>query len=1015
MKTIDHLLSEELISALGWTLIHALWQGAFFAILLAVILVLVHRYSSQARYFIATIALALFAASTIVSFNLMYNPSEIALEQEIITIDEGSLDARSLAEQNEMAAANPSQAKEELLTSTQSDLIQQAQVYFNQHLPLIVTLWMLGVVVLLLRFLGGLAYIQRLKSYRTELLPSAWLEKGEQLKKQLQLSKKVAFLASHKVLTPLAIGIFRPAILLPARLLTGLNDQQIEAILLHELAHIKRNDYLVNVLQTLIDILFFYHPAIWWISATIRNERENCCDDMVINITGETGNYARTLILLKEQEINSKLPAMAFTGIKYKFNNRIKRLFNQPPVFADFREGFVTALILVMGLFTIGVNAFGTPTFLDREGPLTTEAITEIAEPPAESQTTNTVLLERDQAEETKEENTSISTPQKEREEMASPEIERQFDPVENSELDLLLDAIDDGNIELVQFMLDKGADVNGMTKEGWTPLMEAADEGHMDILNLLLTKGAKVNAATKEGYTALMVAVDEGHSEIAQALIQQGAKLDATTEQGWDVFMEAIDEGQTEIVSMLIKKGAKVNTIYGHHTPLMEAIDEGHMEVVKLLLQNGADPNQPNDEGYTPLMEAADAGQPEIAKLLLEKGADVNATDGEGWNAFMEAIDEGQMGMVKLFLDKGAKVNEMYGHHTPLMEAIDEGHTEIVKLLIAKGADVNAQSKDGYTALMEAADEGQLEITRLLLDKGAKINPAGDNSWSAFFEAIDEGHMDLVKLYLEKGAKVNIIDKHGRSPLMEAADEGHIEMIRLLISKGADVNLQTKEGHSALTEATDEGFLEIVKLLVDKGAKVDGASASGWTPLMEAADEGHFEIMQYLVSRGANVNARREGGHTVLMEAVDEGHTDIARFLIQKGADVNAKTNIEWTHFDSGKMITRIESGWTALFEAVHEEHADLVQLLLDNGAKIDDGIEWISYDVKADKRIKHEGWTPLMEAVDNGHLPIAKLLVQQKADVNARTKAGLSALDIAKENDDQEMIKFIASRSAK
>lgn len=1011
MKTIDHLLSEELISALGWTLIHALWQGAFFAILLAVVLVLVHRYSSQARYFIATIALGLFAASTIVSFNLMYNPSQIVLDQEVISMDESSFDSKSPEKQNDLIAARPTKGKKELL-SPQSDLIQQAQVYFNQHLPLIVTLWMLGVVVLLLRFLGSLAYIQRLKSYRTELLPSAWLEKGEQLKQQLNIRKKVAFLASYKVLTPLAIGIFRPAILMPARLLTGLNNQQIEAILLHELAHIKRNDYLVNVLQTLIDILFFYHPAIWWISATIRNERENCCDDMVIKITGETGNYARTLILLKEQEINSKLPAMAFTGIKYKFNNRIKRLFNQPPVFADFREGFVTALILVMGLFTIGVNAFGTPAFLDHEEPLSTEAITEVAEPITEPQATNTLLIDKDRSKKT---GTSTSDLQTEEKEMTSPEIEQQFAPAENSELDLLLEAIYDGNIELVQFMLNKGADVNGMTKEGWTPLMEAADEGHMDILNLLITKGAKVNAATKDGFTALMVAVDEGHGEIAQVLIQKGAKLDATTEQGWDVFMEAIDEGQTEIVSMLIQKGAKVNTVYGHHTPLMEAIDEGHMEVVKVLLQNGADVNQTNDEGYTPLMEAADAGQPEIAKLLIERGADVNATDDEGWNAFMEAIDEGQIEMVKLFLDKGAKVNALYGHHTPLMEAIDEGHTEIVKLLLAKGADVNAQSNDGYTALMEAADEGQLEITRLLLDKGAKINPAGGNSWSAFFEAIDEGHMDLVKLYLEKGADVNVIDQHGRSPLMEAADEGHVEMIRLLISKGADVNLQTKEGHSALTEATDEGFLEIVKLLIEKGAKVDGTDASGWTPLMEAADEGHLEIMQYLVSKGADVNARRKGGHTVLMEAADEGHTDIARFLIQKGADVNAKTNIEWTHFDSGRMITRIESGWTALFEAVHEEHADIIQLLLDNGAKIDDGIEWISYDVKADKRIKHEGWTPLMEAVDNGHLPIAKLLVQRNANVNARTKAGLSVLDIAKEQGDQEMIKFIASRSAK
>ena len=1053
MKTVDHLLSEELISALGWTLIHALWQGALFAILLGIVLVLTHSYSSKSRYFIAVIAFGLFASATLVTFSLLYNPEDISLAQIETQAQVMAEDSTPILEPESSAPpelkAIDTKESSVVENSYQTNLLLQAKQYFSQHLPLIVTLWMLGVVVLLLRFLGSLAYIQRLRSYRTELLPASWLEQGERLKEQLQLKKKVAFLASYKVLTPLAIGIFRPAILLPAQLLSGLSQQQVEAILLHELAHIKRNDYLVNVLQTLIDILFFYHPAIWWMSATIRNERENCCDDMVIAITGETGNYARTLILLKEQEINPKLPAMAFTGIKYKFNDRIKRLFNQPTVFADFREGFVTAMILVVGLFAIAVNAFGTPSFLQlneppaivQEEPTTT---TTEEEPLQDLPTITDNAYMPNDAEELEDEREDTQ----EEEANNSIEIAPSIPAEENSELDLLLGAIDDGNMELVKFMLDKGAKVNDATKDGWTPLMEAADEGHMDIVKLLLDKGAEVNAATRDGYTPLMVAVDEGYGEIAKLLMEKGAKVDAKTKHGWDVFMEAIDEGHIEIVRMLIDKGADVNQVSGHHTPLMEAIDEGHMDIAKLLIENGADPNRTNNDGYTPLMEAADASNPEAVRLLLDRGADIKATNKHGWNAFLEAIDEGNIEIVKLLLDKGMDANAVYGHHTPLkeaidehhlemvqllldrgadvnqggengytplMEAIDEGSVEIAELLLAKGANVHAQTKGGHTALMEAADEGNLAITRLLLNKGAKPTAQGSSGWSAFLEAIDEGHLDLVKLYVEQGSDVNQANGHGHTPLMEAADEGHMDIVEYLIQKGADVNLPTESGHSPLTAAIDDGEREIVKLLVSKGADVNGTSPDAWTPLMEAIDEGHTDIVQYLVNKGADVNRTKENGYTTLMEAADEGRVEIARILIKEGADVNAKANLEWTHFNSNKMISRIQKGWTALFEAVHEEEEEVVRLLLDNGANINETVSKIVYDVKSDKRQEHQGWTPLMEAVENNHLPIVKLLVERKANINARTSNGLSVLELAKENGSKELISFISARAAR
>ena len=197
MKTVDHLLSEELISALGWTLIHALWQGALFAILLGIVLVLTHSYSSKSRYFIAVIAFGLFASATLVTFSLLYNPEDISLAQIETQAQVMAEDSTPILEPESSAPpelkAIDTKESSVVENSYQTNLLLQAKQYFSQHLPLIVTLWMLGVVVLLLRFLGSLAYIQRLRSYRTELLPASWLEQGERLKEQLQLKRKWPF------------------------------------------------------------------------------------------------------------------------------------------------------------------------------------------------------------------------------------------------------------------------------------------------------------------------------------------------------------------------------------------------------------------------------------------------------------------------------------------------------------------------------------------------------------------------------------------------------------------------------------------------------------------------------------------------------------------------------------------------------------------------------------------------------------------------------------------------------
>ena len=146
--------------------------------------------------------------------------------------------------------------------------------------------------------------------------------------------------------TPVLIGYLRPVILLPLGCLTGLSAAQVECILLHELAHVVRHDYLVNLLQSMVEGLLFYHPAVWWVSRVVRAERENCCDDRVVELMGNARAYAATLAVLEERRAFVPDTALAASG--GNLMKRIRRLTaesrgSQPSV----APAFSAALLLV--------------------------------------------------------------------------------------------------------------------------------------------------------------------------------------------------------------------------------------------------------------------------------------------------------------------------------------------------------------------------------------------------------------------------------------------------------------------------------------------------------------------------------------------------------------------------------------------------------------------------------------------------------------------------------------------
>ena len=323
--------SDQLVYALGWTVLHSLWQGTLLALLVGVSAAFIKKQSAQTRYWTALLGLGglLFWAGF--TFIRIYQMpiSEVVLASNVV-FEETS---------NGL-----------ILSAVQEDVVpwQAFLSYFEAHLPMIVTCWLVGMSVFALRFLGGLAYLQQLRYQYNRPVERKFERLISQLSSKIQLNRKVSLVESTKIRVPMTIGHLKPMVLLPAGALLALSPAQVEAVLAHELAHIKRNDFLINLFQSVVEVLFYYHPAVWWLSVQVRLERENCCDDIAVAACGDDLEYAKALLSLQEYAKSSPTFAMAFSNKKNHLLNRVKRILNHPINSNRIMEKFsITALILL--------------------------------------------------------------------------------------------------------------------------------------------------------------------------------------------------------------------------------------------------------------------------------------------------------------------------------------------------------------------------------------------------------------------------------------------------------------------------------------------------------------------------------------------------------------------------------------------------------------------------------------------------------------------------------------------
>jgi beta-lactamase regulating signal transducer with metallopeptidase domain len=304
--------------ALGWTLVHFLWQGAAIALVYRVVDLALARRSANARYVLALAALLGMLAVSLST--LAYE--EARLQPSTVRAVSAALVVRTSAPAAPIRAA-----------ATAARRAPAVQLFLvDQALPFLDGLWLAGVVLLTLRALGGWWLLRRLRLSPLHPGPHTLLLRLDVLRLRMGIRRFVDLRLSSRIASPLTAGVLRPWILLPIAALTRLSPEQVEVVLSHELAHIRRRDYLWNIVQTVVETLFFFHPAVWWISRRAREERELCCDDAALAHCSDSSVYASALLSLEENRRNHLRLAMALDGHQSRagLRARILRILGDP-------------------------------------------------------------------------------------------------------------------------------------------------------------------------------------------------------------------------------------------------------------------------------------------------------------------------------------------------------------------------------------------------------------------------------------------------------------------------------------------------------------------------------------------------------------------------------------------------------------------------------------------------------------------------------------------------------------
>lgn len=322
-------LVQPLIKAFGWSIINSLWQSALIYGVLFLLLISLPKLAARFKHNLAFSSILLMFGCFVYNFwnHVLKN---ISTKSDVIGTE--NLDAYRY------------------FNTVPQSLSDKVEQYF----PLVVTFYIIGIVLQMFIIGKGYNQLSKLKKNNLSNIPDAWKAIFESVTSNLKINKAIKFHLSDLINVPLVIGYLKPVVLFPVALVNQLDNDQVEAILIHELSHIRRNDFLLNLIKTAIETFLFYNPFVWMAGRFIHIEREHACDDLVLKVTGKPLNYAHALLkleLLKDKA--SPAYALAATGKSQNLYQRIKRITNMKTNYLNAKQQMATMTLGVACLFSI--------------------------------------------------------------------------------------------------------------------------------------------------------------------------------------------------------------------------------------------------------------------------------------------------------------------------------------------------------------------------------------------------------------------------------------------------------------------------------------------------------------------------------------------------------------------------------------------------------------------------------------------------------------------------------------
>jgi bla regulator protein blaR1 len=315
-------LSRDESIALGWTLLHFCWQGTAIAALFALVDRMTSRASSGVRYALAFGALALMPLVALATF--ASEMQTLAMAKAVGTVGQAT---------HLLISPSPQLS---LIRQSYRDLppaIQNPEVWLTSRvqslLPWVDVIWMLGILLLAVRATGGWRQLEQLRKNASGLVPAQVRESLFQVCERVNVGRRITLRVSDQVISPMVMGIWHATVILPVSAILHLTPEELEAVLAHELGHVRRWDYACNLMQTALETLLFFHPAVWWMSRTVRDRREVCCDEIAVRSCSDPVVYAKTLLRLEEQKTRTLELAVALKGNSGSLLGRIEKVLGE--------------------------------------------------------------------------------------------------------------------------------------------------------------------------------------------------------------------------------------------------------------------------------------------------------------------------------------------------------------------------------------------------------------------------------------------------------------------------------------------------------------------------------------------------------------------------------------------------------------------------------------------------------------------------------------------------------------